>query len=289
MARWWLLVSTLGMVLGLGCGSDGGASSGDTEGTSPHGSDGVTWTGDGLDPWPRCANDDECSLRMQDCAEGMKCAPCDGIGMSMWNTTKCAPLVSDPRRLGESCTYVRGTKLDGVDDCEFGTVCRFYDEETRTGICTAQCLGQLYECPEGSDCHPADNPPAFETCLFPCDPLAPDCIWDLGCYPSRYDEYLPVAVHTCQPDSAQPDYPRVGYGEPCGVHPECEYGMFCSPQHEVPGGCDEDPRFGCCTPYCDVAAPNTCPGMDEGQECLPWYEAGAAPAGLEDLGYCGMP
>jgi len=33
MARWWLLVSTLGMVLGVGCGSEGGTSGGDTEGT----------------------------------------------------------------------------------------------------------------------------------------------------------------------------------------------------------------------------------------------------------------
>ena len=45
--------------------------------------------------------------------------------------------------------------------------------------------------------------------------------------------------------------------------------------------------FGCCLPYCDLDLPNTCPG--QGLQCVPWYEPGEAPPGLEDVGVCHLP
>jgi len=47
-------------------------------------------------------------------------------------------------------------------------------------------------------------------------------------------------------------------------------------------GCES--KAGCCTPFCDTAAPD-CP---DGAECQPWtlFEA---PKGLETLGVCADP
>jgi hypothetical protein len=45
---------------------------------------------------------------------------------------------------------------------------------------------------------------------------------------------------------------------------------------------------GCCTPFCDVSVGgDPCPALTE--ECVPFYEPGMAPPGLEDVGFCSIP
>jgi hypothetical protein len=49
---------------------------------------------------------------------------------------------------------------------------------------------------------------------------------------------------------------------------------------------------GCCSAFCDLTDPEAsinCPGAAGGQECIPWYEMGQAPMGLEDVGACAIP
>ncbi len=41
----------------------------------------------------------------------------------------------------------------------------------------------------------------------------------------------------------------------------------------------------CCSPFCDLQSP-LCPAP---LECIPWYEEGQAPPGLEPIGVCGVP
>ena len=44
-----------------------------------------------------------------------------------------------------------------------------------------------------------------------------------------------------------------------------------------------------CTPYCDLNAPDICPQLEPGAECIPLFEMGMAPDGKENVGACGVP
>ena len=61
--------------------------------------------------------------------------------------------------------------------------------------------------------------------------------------------------------------------------------LFCAAQETVPDCVSGD---GCCSPYCDLTQPNTCPGAPL-QECVPWYNEGMAPPGQENIGACQIP
>jgi hypothetical protein len=42
----------------------------------------------------------------------------------------------------------------------------------------------------------------------------------------------------------------------------------------------------CCLPFCDLTAPDPCPGLD--LDCLAWFEDGEQAPGLVDVGVCGL-
>ncbi|MCA9657176.1 MAG: hypothetical protein KC486_02430 [Myxococcales bacterium] len=73
------------------------------------------------------------------------------------------------------------------------------------------------------------------------------------------------------------------YGDPCESLNGCHAGLICvyATYLESCEGGD------CCSPLCDVIAPNTCPGVQE--VCIPWYEEGNEPQGYENVGFCGIP
>ena len=75
------------------------------------------------------------------------------------------------------------------------------------------------------------------------------------------------------------------YGDACAFINVCDYGLFCAAQETVPDCVSGD---GCCSPYCDLTQPNTCPGAPL-QECVPWYNEGMAPPGQENIGACQIP
>ncbi|MFY0532131.1 hypothetical protein [Nannocystis pusilla] len=71
----------------------------------------------------------------------------------------------------------------------------------------------------------------------------------------------------------------------------CEFANACDPglsclDPELAVECDPM-STGCCVPFCDISAPNTCPG--QGQECISWYEDVPALPGLENVGVCSLP
>jgi hypothetical protein len=71
------------------------------------------------------------------------------------------------------------------------------------------------------------------------------------------------------------------YGDPCEYVNVCDPGLVCLASDHVPV-CTED-MPGCCTPLCDLLAPE-CP-MDT--LCSPWFSEDAEiPAGLENVGAC---
>jgi hypothetical protein len=127
-----------------------------------------------------------------------------------------------------------------------------------------------------------------------CEPFASACaiLSDPDCHP--------VGGHgtfVCKQDPELND-PEHGYGTPCNAEWECAgYDevsgwsrdvVTCVPAAFVP----DCSTARCCTLLCDLsdANPDTgCPGVAAGEACLPYFQPGAAPPGLDHVGICRLP
>ena len=111
--------------------------------------------------------------------------------------------------------------------------------------------------------------------LTDCDPLAPACPADRGCY--RVGEHF-----VCLDDASG----RGGaYGDPCLFTKNCDPSMFCADPPEFSGCASTD---GCCTAFCDASDPEAsanCPGAPE-HSCVPLFAEGEGPPGLNHIGVC---
>lgn len=217
---------------------------------------------------------DPCDIWSQDCPDGEKCVPWSDDGIT-WNTWRCSPIVEEPDAVGEPC-IAEGSGFSGIDTCDFGALCWEVDPETVEGTCVAQCTGpeDLPTCPgTGTTCVVA-NDGVLALCLPSCDPLLQDCDPGHACYAGE-------GGFACLPEGLG------GPGEPgdsCEGTVACAQGNTCvSPEH-VP---DCGGSFGCCTAFCALSDPM--PACLPGQVCTPWFEAGMAPAGYEDVGFCALP
>lgn len=218
----------------------------------------------------------ECDVWTQDCPDGQKCMPWANDGGNSWNATKCSPVDANPGMEGDPCT-VEGSAVSGIDSCDVGLLCWYFDADNN-GTCIDMCKGSAENpsCDDGQVCD-VSNDGVLILCLFTCDPLIQSCPDGQICFFDGVDNFI------CDFDASG----DMGmYGDPCAYINVCDYGLFCANQEAVPG-CDNPD--GCCSPYCDVTLPNTCPGADQGQECVPWYEMGMAPPGQEKIGACAVP
>jgi hypothetical protein len=210
----------------------------------------------------------ECDQFVQDCPIEQKCAPASLDGDQAWESLVCVPVQPNPDQTGEPCT---AEGLSGVDSCDVGNICFM-------GECVALCSGTPDEpiCPEGTVCVlTADG--VFTPCLEACDPLAQDC-------PNAEENCIADPIDPnrfiCAPDGS-------GAGgqtfDACDSAIACDKGHVCAPM-ELAEECDEM-RPDCCLPFCDLSQPPACTGA--GADCLPWFEEGQAPPGLENVGICG--
>lgn len=220
-----------------------------------------------------------CDPWLQDCCNLQKCVPWSNTGEDVWNAVKCVDVAPDPVPVGGACE-VPGKPTLGVDDCELGAICWFVDPDTLTGTCVAQCHGS----PDAPDCAHAPGTTCMiaydgvvTLCLPPCDPLAIDCPPGQTCVAAPSGD-----LFVCTPDASGDGGQTFG---PCEYADACDPGLFCA----APQAADEcDPQAsGCCLPFCDLDAPPACPGA--GQQCVPWFMMGTAPAGLEHVGACVLP
>lgn len=104
-----------------------------------------------------------------------------------------------------------------------------------------------------------------------CDPLVQNCGRGEGCYADG-------EAFGCQEDASGANG---GQADACAADNECTLGLLCL-NAEVVGSC-EDGSAGCCSAVCDLSAPE-CPNSSP--NCIPWYDPGPAPSGLEDVGAC---
>ncbi|MCB9703657.1 MAG: hypothetical protein H6711_17310 [Myxococcales bacterium] len=216
-----------------------------------------------------------CDVWAQDCPEGEKCMPWANDGGSSWNALKCTPVDPNPGQAGDACT-VEGNAVSGIDSCDKGLLC-WYVNDMNMGSCLPMCTGteDAPMCPADSVCD-VTNEGTLILCLPTCDPLLVDCPDNQICFFSDL-----AGKFICDFDASGEDGK---YGDPCEYINVCDPGLFCADASVVPG-CQ---AAGCCSEYCDINLPNTCAGAPE-QECVPWYEEGMAPPGLEHVGGCAIP
>ncbi len=186
----------------------------------------------------------------------------------------CFPLDPTPDQPGDPC-QVEESGVSGIDTCALGSMCWDVDTETNIGTCVAMCEGSaaMPTCDDpGATCVISNND-ALNLCLPACDPTMQTCGLGQGCY--AIDD-----TFVCAPDgSAKQGAP----GDPCEFLNACDPG----------GACVEAEMFGpscasasCCSLFCNLSAP-VCPTV--GHECVPWFEEGAAPPMLVDVGVCAVP
>ncbi|MFN3185745.1 MAG: ribulose phosphate epimerase [Nannocystaceae bacterium] len=217
----------------------------------------------------------ECDVWQQDCPEDEKCAPWANDGGNSWNATRCVPVDASPDAPGDPCT-VEGSGVSGIDSCEAGVMCWDVDSETNEGTCVPLCVGDATTptCADPGRTCTISGDGILNLCLQLCDPLEPmPCPEKDGCYPI-YGGFV------CAPVAS---FDGGGTFEPCEYITACQPGLVCA-NPEAVGQCG-DGLAGCCTPVCDVQAPN-CP---EPTVCVPWYDDGGAPPGYEDVGACLVP
>jgi len=265
---------------------DDGQSDGDGDGDDPtgDGESGTDSSDDGVfiqEP-DVVDNNIECDVWAQDCKENEKCMPWANDGGNSWNATKCSQLDPNPKQPGDDCS-VEGSGVSGVDDCDVASMCWDVDPETNMGYCVSLCSGT----PDAPSCGDPEtvcaiyNDGVLPLCLLGCDPLLQDCPNDDVCVPAPGDQGF-VCVLDASGEEGQ-------YGDPCEYVNVCDRGLFCANADVVPG-CQGS--LGCCSEFCDLtdADPSAaCSGLAEGQECVPWYEEGQTPPGLEHVGACVIP
>jgi hypothetical protein len=222
-----------------------------------------------------------CDNWAQDCPPGEKCSAYAFGGGSSWDSLKCVPVMENPAQPGDEC-FVEGNGVSGVDNCDLGSYCWDVDEEN-VGACVALCKGN----PEAASCDDPTkacaiyNEGVLNLCLDACDPLAQDCpTTDDLCIGNPSGDGFLCVIDASGEEGQQHD--------PCEYANSCDPGLLCL-NATAANECDPN-ASGCCEPFCDLTDPNAdmdCGGV--GQVCNPYYEAGTAPPGQENIGYCALP
>jgi hypothetical protein len=218
---------------------------------------------------------ESCDAFQQDCPAGEKCMPYADDGGTSWNNTKCVPVMDDPAGVGEPCFAV-DSGVSGLDNCELGAMCWDVDEQ-QNGECVALCVGSpdFPTCTQGFSCT-SSRSASFGLCIGNCDPLIQDCNPGSVCINTSGPEFL------CVLDASGRDGQL---HDGCDFSNECDPGLWCADPASAKE-CDLN-QTGCCEPFCDLTAPNTCPGED--QVCIPFFDPAPNPEGLEDVGRCTLP
>jgi len=222
----------------------------------------------------------ECDVSQQDCPAGDKCMPWANDGGEVWNASRCSPIAPEPVPPGGTCT-VEAAAVSGIDDCALGSMCWAVDPATLQGTCKEFCdpLRMPSEtCAAPAQCVPL-NSGEVPVCVAPCDPLQPACPEGEACrhVEDENDFYcLPLVGGHVE-----------GSSQHCAAA-TCLPAELCVPAAAL-GACEAEQ---CCTALCDTSDPGAdaqCAALDPALVCVPFFEPGAAPAGLEAVGVCIVP
>lgn len=212
-----------------------------------------------------------CSLLMQDCPEGAKCAPGPGE-YGTWSSELCVPLPANPKQIGEACQVV-GSFDSGEDDCDEGLLCWVLggpDETSGVGTCFEMCTFPDAACADSfATCvTPIDSPVSL--CMPICNPSVPNCPAGEHCI--FFVERPVPAMCEKEPIPGGPPF------SPCANSYQCDPLLTCHFSSQMK--CDQDSA--CCLQICSVSQQN----CDAGS-CNPLYPPDTAEFGLDDVGICG--
>lgn len=209
-----------------------------------------------------------CDVWAQDCPAGQKCSAAGPPPLGT-DDIECTPIVPAPAQVGEPCQVLDPGNF-GPDTCDSGLQCWDVDPDTGVGTCAALCQGseQNPTCDAGFTCLNI----AIPVCVPSCDPLLQDCPAGQNCR----DVYTGFACLDIAP------LPGKGTFEPCEQVDQCAAGLVCVAP-DAAAECDQD-QLACCTPFCNLDAPNTCPG--DGQVCVPLHGGVNPTPDYEHVGLC---
>ncbi len=181
----------------------------------------------------------------------------------------------NPGMPGDACT-VACDLASGIDSCGKAAICWDVDPRTRQGTCVAFCAGspEAPTCPTDFHCEIAGDG-VLILCIPNCDPLLQDCPNQSLCLPKPNSDFFFCVLDASGDMGAQND--------PCEYANACDPGLACL-DPALASECDPN-ATGCCLPFCDLTMPKC---TNQGAMCLPWYEVGMAPPGLENVGLCGL-
>lgn len=191
-----------------------------------------------------------CSVFAQDCGGNSKCVPLSS-GELRYDVRQCLSIGPDPGLVGDVCSTG-----GGFDGCDFGLMCYLISPDTQEGICTPLCQGS----PDEPTCEAPGTACLDEVpvCMAQCDPLAPEaCGASETCACTNAE-----GPCLCVQQAVLPAEPLEG----CGFPGECADGLACAPAENL--DCQGE---SCCTPYCDLEAPDPCLELDVGQQCSPLF------------------
>ncbi len=225
---------------------------------------------------PECGT---CNVWFQDCFKGQKCMPSSCEVAPIWIDLGCRDVVENPVGVGEPCNTV-DSPYSGFDDCDQQALCWNVDAETLVGQCAQICEGSKGEstCDEVDETCFVGLDGIVPVCVPRCDPLASTCPDDQECVHNVDNDAEPGFACTIDELVAAHEY-----GDDCTDGLLCETGLVCRGAMHVPGCAGGR----CCTILGDSTTPPACP--DASQSCVPLYADGDAPAGLENLCFCGVP
>lgn len=221
---------------------------------------------------------DPCSLDRYGpaCDDGLKCMPYTTGGPGLHDAFACFPVHRDPVALYEPCMWI-DEPWSGLDNCGPQAFCADYDGDG-AGTCTGTCMFSADD-RSAMDC---EDPEAFAgvgcqecfcTCERSCDPLnTSSCPEGEGCFAQAFPPFV------CMPLFEEP----LASGQNCKFVNSCGLGSLCL-DASLFADCGS---IGCCTDYCDLTEPNTCPDAAGGQECLPWFDPERVPPAYMNLGVC---
>lgn len=243
---------------------------------------------------PDVPMDDSCDPHAEmPCPEGQKCsASSKNSGWGIFaGGPSCFPILGDLPK-GASCDL--GVEpSDGLDDCAANMVCVDWTLGPN-GVCREFCdpvlnyLGPQI-CSDATEfCYsPGCQDCVLGVCIPTCDPLLANCPAGEACIRGYNDNNGGFA---CAPFPG--DLP--GVGESCDRTYVCAPQAACMRSDNVTSPACADTET-CCTAYCDLNAPNTCPGKAMGEMCQPYFpepfDPQTEPWGVQynKLGYCALP
>jgi len=272
---------------GGGSPDDGGDPNDGSTSTEGPGDGGATGTDDGWttdDDWPTGDGGafiygepdggvvGQCDPGLQDCPNpDEKCtAYVSEPGYCCVDANKCVPIIGN-KTFGEICE-----RTEENDDCDKGFFCMAKTSgSTGQGVCLEFCVPNAPDqCQFGGACMPF-NDGVLPICETECDPLLQDCPEEWGCY-AAFDIF--VCATPGHEDGEGFD------GDECYAIQSCVPGFECV-VGDATAGCTGE---ACCTPFCDVNGDaSQCPEPTE--ECVPWFEPGQEPPGLDNVGTCQIP